>query len=75
MKEVYVISYYNGGTYSDYWKGILESEGIFTKREDADKRVKELQEDLLFKLNDQDDEDNWHLNPQMSWEVRPMKIQ
>lgn len=75
MKEVYVISHYNGGTYSDYWKGILEEEGVFIKREDADKRVKELQEDHLFRLNDKDNEDNWNVSPREYWEVRLMKIQ
>ncbi len=71
MEYLYVIYYWNGEHYDDSWSGILESEGVFATQKLADDRVKVLQIDHDFKMQDMEEIPP---NSEESWQVRAIKL-
>lgn len=73
MKEIYAIYYDNGESWGDRWIGIAENHGFYAKREDAEDKIKQLQIEHDFRIEEEIAEG--YISPPFEnekWEVKPV---
>lgn len=55
-KQLFVIYYDNGESYSDHWSGVDCKQGVFETEALAQLRIKELQKEHDFRIKDEIDQ-------------------
>lgn len=75
MRQIYAIFYNNGERYDDHWSGISEKDGMYSTREGAENKVKQLQMEHDFRIKEEIAQGYaFPSHENESWSVQPVTL-